>query len=135
MDEKIRYWLDIAEYDLETAEAMLETGRYLYVGFMCHQVIEKILKAHYQLMKGKMPPKTHNVLFLLKETALFDSLSDQQKAFMEMLLPMNIETRYPEVKDRLFKSLDREKCIIILHETGEMHAWIKEKLKEKQGVM
>ena len=135
MDEKIRYWVDIAEYDLATAEAMLKAERYLYVGFMCHQEIEKILKAHYQLMKGKMPPKTHNILFLLKETALFDSLSGQQKAFMEMLLPMNIETRYPEYRDRLFKSLDREKCSKILHETREMHAWIKEKLKEKQDVM
>lgn len=124
MDEKINYWLDIAEYDLVTAEAVLKAERYLYVGFMCHQAIEKTLKAHYQLLKGKIP-----------ETALFDSLSDQQKAFMEMLLPMNIETRYPEVKDRLFKSLNREKCTKILHETREMHAWIKEKLKEKQEVM
>ena len=132
MDEKINYWLDIAEYDLATAEAMLKAERYLYVGFMCHQTIEKTLKAHYQLREGKIPPKTHNILFLLKETALFDSLSDQQKSFMEMLQPMNIETRYPEVKDRLFKSLDREKCTKILHETREMHAWIKEKLKEKR---
>jgi HEPN domain-containing protein len=111
---------------------MLKAERYLYVGFMCHQTIEKALKAYYQLREGKIPPKTHNILFLLKETALFDSLSDQQKTFMEMLQPMNIEARYPEVKDRLFKSLDREKCTKILHETQEMHAWIKEKLKEKQ---
>ena len=134
MDDKICYWVEIAEYDLATAEAMLETGRYLYVGFMCHQAIEKILKAHYQLVKGKIPPKTHNLLFLLKETELFDSLSDRQKAFMEMLLPMNIESRYPDHKDRLFKSLDREKCSQILRETREMHAWINEKLKEKQRV-
>lgn len=37
MDEKVAYWLDLAEYDLETAMAMLETKRFLYVGFMCHQ--------------------------------------------------------------------------------------------------
>lgn len=41
MDEKVKYWVDIAQYDLETAKAMLETKRYLYVGFMCHQTIEK----------------------------------------------------------------------------------------------
>lgn len=28
------YWLEIASYDLETAEAMLKSHRYLYVGFM-----------------------------------------------------------------------------------------------------
>lgn len=41
---KAAYWLDAADYDLQTAKAMRETGRYLYVGFMCHQTIEKALK-------------------------------------------------------------------------------------------
>jgi HEPN domain-containing protein len=39
-----KYWLEIASYDLKTAEAMLNSKRFLYVGFMCHQSIEKILK-------------------------------------------------------------------------------------------
>ena len=43
---KIQYWLDMAGYDLDTAKAMLSTGRYLYVGFMCHQAVEKSLKAY-----------------------------------------------------------------------------------------
>ena len=47
MNEKIQYWIDIAEYDLETARVMLEGRRFLYVGFMCHQVIEKALKGYY----------------------------------------------------------------------------------------
>lgn len=36
MIDKITYWIEMAEYDLETAVAMLNTKRYLYVGFMCH---------------------------------------------------------------------------------------------------
>lgn len=40
MEKNVAYWTDIAEYDLDTAQAMLDTGRYLYVGFMRHQVIE-----------------------------------------------------------------------------------------------
>ncbi len=45
MNDRIQYWVEMSDYDFETAKAMLETKRYLYVGFMCHQVIEKILKA------------------------------------------------------------------------------------------
>ena len=45
-DEQVQYWLDLADYDLDTAEAMHQTGRWLYVAFMCHQVIEKTLKAY-----------------------------------------------------------------------------------------
>ena len=37
--DKVAYWTDIADYDLKTAEAMYQTGRWLYVAFMCHQVI------------------------------------------------------------------------------------------------
>ena len=42
--DKAAYWFDGADYDLQTAQAMLETRRLLYVGFMCHQTIEKALK-------------------------------------------------------------------------------------------
>ena len=47
MNEKSTYWIDIADYDLETAKAMLVSKRYLYDGFMCHQAIEKTIKAYY----------------------------------------------------------------------------------------
>jgi hypothetical protein len=32
--DKFQYWIDLAEYDIETAKVMLQSGRYLYVGFM-----------------------------------------------------------------------------------------------------
>ena len=34
-EEKVEYWLDIAEYDLETAAAMQNSDRYLYIAFTC----------------------------------------------------------------------------------------------------
>jgi HEPN domain-containing protein len=52
MDEKIKYWIDLSNYDLETAGEMLTTGRYLYVGFICHQTIEKIIKAYFTSVKS-----------------------------------------------------------------------------------
>ncbi len=47
MKPEAEYWSDLSQYDLETAQAMLETNRLLYVGFMCHQSVEKILKAYF----------------------------------------------------------------------------------------
>ena len=40
-EERVKYWIDIAEYDFDTAKVMLKSGRRLYVAFMCHQVVEK----------------------------------------------------------------------------------------------
>ena len=48
MQDKIKYWVEIADYDFDTAIAMLESRRLLYVGFMCHQVIEKMIKAFWK---------------------------------------------------------------------------------------
>jgi HEPN domain-containing protein len=39
--KRVEYWLGMARYDLISAKAMLQTKRFLYVGFMCHQVAEK----------------------------------------------------------------------------------------------
>jgi HEPN domain-containing protein len=42
---QVDYWFDLADYDMATASSMLTCGHLLYVGFMCHQVVEKALKA------------------------------------------------------------------------------------------
>ncbi|HPH56295.1 MAG TPA: HEPN domain-containing protein [Smithella sp.] len=129
MENNVKYWLDISEYDLETAEAMLEKARFLYVGFMCHQAIEKIVKAYYQQELNQLPPKTHNIILLAQQSNLYDNLSDAQKAFIEMLQPLNIEARYPDYRERVLLSLNQDKCKNILQKTRDLYKWIKEKLK------
>ena len=42
LEEKYTYWLELADYDLESANAMFKTGRWFYVVFMCQQAIEKL---------------------------------------------------------------------------------------------
>ena len=38
-------WVEDAEYDLQSAKVMLDSGRYFFVVFMCHLTIEKLLKS------------------------------------------------------------------------------------------
>src|SRR5438034_10717590 len=57
-------------YDLDTAEAMLKSRRHLYVVFMCHLAIEKTLKAVYAETRSRMPPRTHDLLYLVRELAI-----------------------------------------------------------------
>lgn len=70
MDKKVKYWIDTAEYDLDTAQAMLDSGRYLYVGFLCHQTIEKCLKAVIA-KSGQFPPKIHNLINLADKANIY----------------------------------------------------------------
>jgi len=128
MKNKIDYWTDMAEYDLETARVMLKGGRYLYVGFMCHQVIEKIFKGYYVLTNNDNPPFTHNLRHLAQESGLFDKMDENQKDLVELVGPLNIEARYPTYKEKIFKALSRERCVDILKRTEELFQWTKSKL-------
>ena len=127
MDEKVKYWIDLAEYDLETAKAMLDTKRYLYVGFMCHQTIEKGLKAVIA-KTGDFPPKIHNLIELSKKASLYYMFSDTQKDFIIDLNPLNIESRYPSYVEKINAILTETKCIEILSKTKELLQWIETKL-------
>ncbi|MDO9577052.1 MAG: HEPN domain-containing protein [Candidatus Cloacimonadales bacterium] len=128
MDEKVKYWIDLSDYDFETAKAMLKSKRLLYVGFMCHQAIEKILKAYFVFSKESQPKFTHRLTYLTESTDLEKILSEEQKYFIDELEPLNIEARYPTHKDLLFKELNADKCHTILKQTEELILWIKKKL-------
>jgi len=128
MNNNIKYWLELSDYDLETAEAMLKSKRYLYVGFMCHQAIEKIFKAYFIRNKMKTAPFSHSLSYIAKKGEFYESFSDKQKEFIDQIEPLNIEARYPSHKERLLKSLTESKCIEIIIHTKEIQTWIKEKL-------
>jgi len=126
--DKSQYWIDLAEYDLETAKAMLLTGRFLYVGFMCHQAIEKILKAYYVKTRNEQPPRTHKLYLLAKDSGLSLEMNEEQLDFLDLLEPLNIESRYPTDKERIMKSMNHDKSTKIIEQSMEMMEWIKSKL-------
>lgn len=128
MDTKIRYWLDLSDYDLETASAMLTSGRYLYVGFMCHQTIEKVFKACFIKLQSESPPYTHSLSYLAGKGNFYQLLSEDQKELLDLLEPLNIEARYPSHKERLLKSLNETKCAEIIQKTKDLQLWIKQML-------
>jgi len=107
---------------------MLKSKRYLYVGFMCHQVVEKILKAFYTGINNEVPPYTHSLLYLAEKTGIIPVLNEEQKDFLSNLEPMNIEARYPAYKDLLLKSLTEEKCTELISKTKEFKEWVTKKL-------
>ncbi|SDM53130.1 HEPN domain-containing protein [Halarsenatibacter silvermanii] len=127
-EDEISYWIEASDYDLETAKSMLDTKRYLYVGFMCHQAVEKILKGLYVSKYEKTPPYTHNLTRLAKETDIYSRLDEKKQYFLDVLEPLNIEARYPSDRDKLLESLNRNRCDDLLSRTEGLIKWIKKKL-------
>lgn len=134
--EKSAYWIDCAEYDMETARSMLETRRFLYVGFMCHQTIEKALKAVLAMRQADSEiPHIHNLARLASLSLVSGEMNEEQLSLIDTLNPMNIEARYPLYKERLLKSLTVERCQWMICKTEELFLWIKDVLTKLQGNM
>lgn len=129
-DYYYKYWVEMAEYDYQTAIAMLNAKRYLYVGFMLHQTIEKAFKGYYVLLKSKTPPFTHNLLKLSQMGDFYDDISEEMKDLIDTLEPLNIEARYPSHKERIMKELNESYCRDLLERTGVLYKWLTEKFPE-----
>ena len=131
--ERADKWLAIVAEDLRVAEDLYKTEHWLYVGFMCHQVVEKTLKCYWCVCRDDDPPYLHDHKKIAQGCGLYTKMSEEQLKFLEIIKPMNIEARYQEFKDEVARSLNRENTAEILETTKQLHAWILEKLKEKSS--
>ena len=126
--DKSEYWFDGAEYDLQTAKAMLETKRFLYVGFMCHQTVEKALKGVFICRQpGQELPYIHKLKRLANLSGISGEMDQSQLALLDVLSPLNIEARYPLYRSLLLESLTAERCQRMIEETEALYKWLKQK--------
>src|SRR5690349_1646859 len=122
MPPSVRHWAEQARYDLETAGAMLVSGRHLYVLFCCQQAIEKALKALIVQQTGVFPPRIHNLPRL--EEAAGIQVDTAQRSFLAELSAYYIQTRYPEEIESLAGAIDASMAEQILKRTEEMATWL-----------
>lgn len=121
----IRNWLEGAEYDLATARAMLETGRYLYVAFTCQQAVEKTLKAIHVFEKAEAPPRIHNLHRLAVALSPGGSLEDRRIDLLNRLTLLYSESRYSECSATVARLHDERVSATLLAETEELIAWLR----------
>ena len=129
--EKIKRWLSIVDEDLSVADDLYKTGHWLYVGFMCHQVIEKTLKAYWCVCRDDDPPYLHDHDRIAKGCGLYTKMSEEQKDFLQGIRDLNIEARYQDAKDAASRKLNSDNTAKILETTKQLHEWILERIKEK----
>lgn len=119
-------WVRLSEYDLETARHMLTSGRYLYVIFMCHLALEKMLKAHVTEVTRTIPAKTHDLIYLVRKAGL--ELPADFLDFLGRINNASIPTRYPEDLQRALDEYPRSVADAYLRKTEELLEWLKQRL-------
>jgi HEPN domain-containing protein len=127
MDKNVKNWVATSNYDIRTAEAMYKAGRYIYVVFMCHLAMEKMLKALLAKKYPKdIPPKIHNLINLAQRADI--SPPENLRDFFQRIDNVSIATRYPEDLRRLSKEFNQDRAKQILADTKRMLKWFKQQL-------
>jgi len=117
-------WMALADYDLETAKHMQESGRYLYVIFLCHLALEKMLKAHVTEIMQTIPIKTHDLIYLVKKSGL--TMVQAHLEFIGKINTASIPTRYPEDLELAIRDYPEPVAEEYLHQTEEIIQWLKQ---------
>ena len=125
--ENIDYWLRIAEKDRDMITYLMEGKRYVQALFFGHLYLEKIAKALWIKNNAEnVPPKTHNLLKIIKESYL--NLADDDQTFLIKLNQYQIESRYPEDIDKLYKITDKELTEEYLNKITQIEKCLREKM-------
>jgi HEPN domain-containing protein len=119
-------WIALAEYDLETARYMLKTGRRIYVVFMCHMALEKMLKAHVTEATQTIPAKSHDLIYLVKKSGV--TVPPAHLEFIGKINNASVPTRYPDDLQRTLNEYTDAVVQDYLQQTEKALTWLKQEL-------
>jgi len=111
-------WAEQARYDLDTARAMLDSGRHLYVLFCCQQAVEGVIAGR----SGQCPPRLHNLLKLAEHAGI--ELDQGQVVVLEDLSRFYVQSRYPEDLPAVARGVDDERGRQVLNQTEDVLQWL-----------
>ncbi|MBU1262537.1 HEPN domain-containing protein [bacterium] len=123
MAKEYEEWLKQADYDINTAEFMFDGGRYFYAVFMCHLSIEKALKGLYLERLKEVPPKVHNLIYLLNKAGI--KPPEDIGRFLVKLNEASVVTRYPDNIEKLQRDYTKDVVRDIVSKSKEALEWIK----------
>ncbi|MCF7810288.1 HEPN domain-containing protein [bacterium] len=95
--EKVKEWLLLAEEDHISANSLLknEPSVGFTICFHAQQFVEKALKA-YLTSKQRHIEKTHDLLRIIKQCAVYDTEFMNYETIADELSPYATDTRYPD---------------------------------------
>lgn len=88
-------WLERVNYDIDTAEAMYVTRRYIYAVFMCQQALEKCFKAFMAFKEMEIVP-IHNLRRLAEMTGVIGEVTQEELKKIDFLSQYYLNARYKD---------------------------------------
>lgn len=129
MEKKLyQKWLERAKYDIDTADAMYTTGRYIYTVFMCQQAIEKCFKA-LMAFKGIEIIPIHNLRRLAESIGVINEVSQTDLRKIDFLSQYYLNARYKEDIEELSLQITDDTAKDFLDFSKEKIKWLTHKIK------
>ncbi|MGV8123284.1 MAG: HEPN domain-containing protein [Candidatus Xenobiia bacterium LiM19] len=127
MAHSIQPWIEAAGDDLEAARDLYQSGRWSYVCFLCHQTLEKLLKALVMKSSSNPAPPSHNLGYLMSQSGT--TFPPEIETAILRVSPHYMNSRYPDSAGGR-PSLNYNETIAkeILEMTGKAHLWLEQHL-------
>ena len=138
VDEKYVYWRILSDYDIETAQCLINCRRWPYVTFLCHQAVERLLKGMHIYHLKKETPKSHNLTYLFNRVVKSEDFSRQidgdenfdkeQERYVDFMIDLmyyymsDYPFSYKKVMDRF---IDEDTAVGVYGKTIELIEWLK----------
>jgi HEPN domain-containing protein len=122
-EDKYQYWLSYAQNDLDTAEAMFKTGRWMYVYITCQQALEKLVKGLHILYLDDNVPRIHDISVVFGKFAdkLKEPLRPEFSRLFDGLSKYYLRSRYPDYAKEIAAQTNKTSAEAVLNKTKE--AW------------
>jgi HEPN domain-containing protein len=118
-------WLKQALHDLEMAEKNLEFGGYDVCAFLCHQAVEKFMKALIIRKHGADAPRIHHLDQLARKLGFPREVVDK----LLLLESDYVASRYPDVSVGVpYEEYSREDAEDKVGLAKEMIEWLRNHL-------
>lgn len=128
--DPVENWLACARYDLRTASAMLASRQYIYVAFMSHLAVEKAIKAVIQRKTGTVPPRSHDLLHLIKLSGCRPA--PEMLDFVGEINNASIPTRYPDDLKQMTREYNRKRVDNYLTQARGTIRWLSRQARSKR---
>lgn len=127
-EEHIKYWIETSEEDWNVVDALYSSNKYLYSLFFSHLLLEKLAKALWvKHNEDNFPPKIHNIVLLLEQAEI--EMSIDQKKFFITMNDFQLEGRYPDYKNKIYKLITKKDTDEILSKVKQEREWLLKKLQ------
>jgi len=127
-EKKSKMWLDRVTYDIDTAKAMLQTGRLIYAIFMCQQSLEKCFKAVLAYKDREIIP-IHNLRRLAELADVIHEMDEPKLVKLDFLSSYYINARYKEDLQQLSKGITEPVARDFVQFSEGVIAWLCQKIK------